>query len=100
MEYPVGSIRVVDKTDPSISARLDEEINAFNMEAVGRHDARDLFALVRDERGALVAGADGWTWAGTCWIEHLWVRDEDRRHGIGSRLLDVVESEARRRGCG
>ena len=90
---------MTDRLDPSVAARLGQEIDAFNMSAVGIYDGRDLFAAVRDERGALVAGVDGWTWGGTCWIEHLWVRETDRGHRIGSRLLGVVECEARRRGC-
>jgi len=93
-------IQVFDRTDPSVSAELANAIDGFNMAAVELHDARDLFAQVRDGGGALVAGVDGWTWGGTCWIEHLWVREADRRHGIGGRLLAAVEREARSRGCG
>src|SRR6478735_5641393 len=93
-------IRVRDRTDPSVTAELERRIGAFNIAAVGLDDARDVFAVVRDEQGALVAGVDGWTWGGTCWIEHLWVREADRRHGIGGRLLAAVEREARSRGCG
>ena len=100
MGHSSERIRVLDRTDPSVAAELARRIDAFNMAAVGLHDARDLFAAVQDERGALVGGVDGWTWGGTCWIEHLWVREDDRRNGVGGRLLDVVEAEARRRGCG
>ena len=89
-----------DRTDMSVSDELDRQIGAFNMAITGVDDARDLFAPVRDETGALVAGVDGWTWGGMCWIEHLWVREGDRGHGIGSRLLGAVEREARQRGCG
>jgi len=99
-QSPRSSIRVFDRTDPSVSAELGDAIDAFNMAAVDLYDARDVFAQVRDGDGALVAGVDGWTWGGTCWIEHLWVREADRRDGIGGRLLGAVEREARSRGCG
>jgi ribosomal protein S18 acetylase RimI-like enzyme len=99
MEQPRGSIRVVDRTDAAVATQLGQEISAFNMRAVDIHDGRELFAAVRDERGALVAGVDGWTWGATGWIEHLWVRSEDRRRGLGSALLCAVEQEARDRGC-
>jgi len=78
-------IRVLDRTDASASAVLAREMDAFNMAAIGVRDARDLAALVRDEHGALVGGADGGTRGGTCWSEHLSVRTADRRHGVGGR---------------
>jgi GNAT superfamily N-acetyltransferase len=99
MTDPPTPVQVTDRTDPSVAARLGQEIDAFNMAATGLDDGRDLFALVRDEGGALVAGVDGWTWGGTCWIEHLWVRTDKRGRGIASGLLSAVEAEARRRGC-
>jgi GNAT superfamily N-acetyltransferase len=99
MRQPPAQIHVFDRTDRAVATKLGEEIDAFNMAAVGIYDGRELFASVCDERGGLVAGVDGWTWGGTCWIEHLWVRETDRGHGIGGRLLGVVECEARRRGC-
>jgi ribosomal protein S18 acetylase RimI-like enzyme len=94
-----GRIHVVDHADGAIVAELGREIGAFNMAAVAMYDARDLFAIVRDDRGALMAGIDGWTWGSTGWIEHLWVRGEDRHRGIGSMLLGAVEREARNRRC-
>jgi len=99
MSGPPGRIRVTHRADAAVVAQLGREIGAFNMAEVGVYDGRDLFAVVRDERGALVAGVDGWTWGATGWIEHLWVRGEDRRRGLGSMLLDAIEREARDRRC-
>jgi GNAT superfamily N-acetyltransferase len=92
-------IRVIPRTDDSVAAELGRQIGRFNIAITGVDDARDVFAVVRDERGELVAGVDGWTWGATCWVEHLWVRDTHRRQGIGSGLLEAVEREARQRGC-
>jgi len=61
MERTPGNIRVVDQADPAVAAQLSQEIGAFNMAAVGLHDGREPFAVVRAERGALVGGVDGWT---------------------------------------
>lgn len=93
-------IRLVDGPDDALSARLDEELAEFNFEATGIRDAREFAAALHDEDGALMAGVQGWTWGGTCWVERLWVRADARNRGLGRRLLMAVESEAHTRGCG
>jgi GNAT superfamily N-acetyltransferase len=93
------TIRVVDRADPAAVTRLSDALNAFNAAATGIHDARELYAEVRDDDGELAAGVYGWSWAGTCWVELLWVRDDHRGRGLGTALMRAVEAEARRRGC-
>ena len=88
-----------DAPEPSVVAQLSEEITAFNFAATRTNDGRYLFAALHDEAGHLRAGIYGWTWGGTCWIEYLWVREGARGAGLGSRLLEGAEAEARRRGC-
>jgi GNAT superfamily N-acetyltransferase len=92
-------IRCVDELSPLDLAALDDEIYAFNRAATGFHDGRALAALVRDESGALRAGLAGHTWGGCCEIRFLWVRESERRSGLGSSLLAAAEREALRRGC-
>lgn len=77
---------------------LEAQINAFNMHAAAADDYRPLAAFVRDT-GAMVAEISGYTWAGMCEIQFLWVRDDQRGRGYGSKLLAAAEQEARARGC-
>ena len=92
-------ITIVEAPDAALAARLDDEIAAFNFDATGIRDARDLAATVHDDTGELIAGIQGWTWGATGWVERLWVREDARHRGVGTRLLTAAESEARARGC-
>jgi GNAT superfamily N-acetyltransferase len=92
-------IRVVDRADPAAVSRLSDALTALEAAATGIHDARELHAEVRDHDGELSTGVYGWSSAGTCWVELLWVRDDHRGRGIGTALMRAVEAEARRRGC-
>lgn len=92
-------IRCIDAPARRDVARLEDEINAFNTRATGFRDGRTLAAFVRDETGELRAGLSGHTWGGCCEIRLLWVREADRRSGLGSTLLAAAEREARARGC-
>jgi GNAT superfamily N-acetyltransferase len=89
----------VGETDESLRQRLDEEIYAFNAAATGHHDGRSLSVAVRGDDGDLRAGLYGWTWGGCGYIELLWVRDDQRGAGLGSKILAGAEAEIRRRGC-
>jgi GNAT superfamily N-acetyltransferase len=96
----MGEVRlVVSDVSDGLRERLDAEINAFNVAATGFADAGLLRIAARDDGGDLCAGLFGWTWGGCACIEFLWVREDHRGSGLGSRLLAAAEHEARRRGC-
>lgn len=78
---------------------LEEEINEHNFAMTGIRDARLLVILVRDSRGCIYAGLSGHTWGGVAEVRLLWVNETKRHTGIGSRLLQAAEDEARARGC-
>ena len=78
---------------------LEEQINEFNFSTTGIRDARFLVALLRDSAGRIYAGLSGHTWGGVAEVRVLWVDEAVRHTGIGSRLLQAAEDEARARGC-
>ena len=90
---------MISDVDNGLRERLDQEINSFNAATTGYADGRLLCIAVRDDGGDLRAGLFGWTWGGCGYIDLLWVRDDQRRTGLGSRLLAAAEQEARSRGC-
>jgi GNAT superfamily N-acetyltransferase len=89
----------VGDADADLAERLDQEISAFNAAASGHHDARMLSVAVRGDDGDLRGGLYGWTWGGCGYVDLLWVRDDQRGHGLGADLLAAAEAEIRRRGC-
>ena len=76
---------------------LDERIYEFNVERTGYDDGRKLAIFVRNEIGEIVAGLWGWTWGGYGEVRTLWVHQSLRRQGLGGRLLQAAEDEARAR---
>jgi GNAT superfamily N-acetyltransferase len=96
---PAQSLTVTDDLTPEQLAFLEDRLYEFNVGATGIGDGRWLGVLARDERGDVVAGLSGTTWGGCCKVRDVWVREDLRRRGMGTRLLDAAEAEARRRGC-
>ncbi|RYU13148.1 N-acetyltransferase [Nocardioides iriomotensis] len=85
---------------PELDKRLSDELDVVNAAAtVGTPAARELTVQVLDAAGDLAAGVSGWTWGVAAGIGMTWVREEARGEGLGTRLLDAFEAEARSRGC-
>ena len=92
-------IRMSDTAAADDRRELEDRLDAFNVESTGYRDARDLSCFVRDAEGTLVAGIDGFTWGGYAHVAVLWVSEPFRGQGLGRRLLEAAEAEARERGC-
>jgi len=77
---------------------LDDRLYAFNQDATGYRDGEDLRFSVA-EGGEVVAGAVGYTWGGIAEIKLVWVREDRRKDGLGSALMQAAIAEAKARGC-
>src|SRR5215468_6274824 len=78
---------------------LEDRIYEFNSAATGITDGAWLAIFVRDQDDRIVAGISGNTWGGCLEIRQFWVEEARRKQGLGTRLLEAAEREARRRGC-
>jgi GNAT superfamily N-acetyltransferase len=92
------SFFIEDQPAPDDLRFLEVQIDRYNMAQTGAYDGRGLAIFLRDEQYEIVAGISGYTWAGMCEIEFLWVRPDLQGQGLGRRLLTAAEQEALDRG--
>lgn len=90
--------------DPNLVAEAEriigEGLNAFNDEVTGGNDRQPLAVIVQDpDTGAVLGGAAGRTSLGLLFINVVHLPKLLRGTGLGSRILQLMEEEARRRGC-
>ena len=76
-----------------------ESLLHFNTTRVGPDGHAPLNLIEYDSDGNIIAGLLGGTYWGWMYVDILWVREDHRRNGIGSRLLLEAEKEALHRGC-
>lgn len=83
----------------TVSAAVRRGIREADPPDVGARDWVALCLSLRDSEGALVGGLYGATMWAWLMIDGLWVAEELRGRGLGSRLLTESEARAVERGC-
>jgi len=84
---------------PADLAVLSGSLTAFNAADAGPSDRIPLAIFVRDDAGTILAGLNGYTGWGWLYVQWLWVDASLRGQGFAGRMLDMAETEARKRGC-
>ena len=78
---------------------VNNALARFNDAKVGPDNHELLNIVEYDDSGNVIAGILGGTYWGWMHIDILWVDEQFRKQGIGSKLLQAAEDEARRRGA-
>ncbi len=78
---------------------IREALKQFNNESVGKDGHAPLGIVEYDEDGTTIGGILGGTYWGWMYVDVLWVHENHRHKGIGSKLLREAEKEAIGRGC-
>ena len=79
--------------------QVREALAKFNNERVGDDGHMPLNIVEYDADGNVIGGIIGGTYWGWMYVDILWVHEDHRGKGIGSKLLTEAETEAARRGC-
>ena len=98
MNLPEPSLEVSDTVREDEVAVLQQGLVAYNQPFLGELDHRRLGLMLRVE-GRIVGGLVADTARGLLAIDMLWLAPGYRGRGLGSRLLQAAEREARARGC-
>jgi len=98
-EHDMESIDVHRDESGEIDRLLADRIYEFNARATSRDDGELFAATRRDAAGDIVGGVSGYTWAGCCYVAHLWLSEPLRARGLGTALLLAAERHARAKGC-
>ena len=84
--------------DEDASKAVMKGLADFNLPFIGTDQQQRLAIIVRDE-GEVVAGLlaeTKWNWMYIGWV---WVREDHRTNGIGTRMMRDAELQARAMGC-
>jgi len=92
-------IEISDRQSTADEIELRDALYEYNCKATGYRDGRLLSCFLKGDDGRLIAGISGYTWGGYAHVDYLWIAESFRRGGLGSRLLEAAEQEARTRGC-
>ena len=78
---------------------IREALFEFNREKVGDDGHTPLNIVEYDADGNIIGGILGGTYWGWMYVDILWVHENHRGKGIGSKLLTEAEKEAKAHGC-
>jgi GNAT superfamily N-acetyltransferase len=71
----------------------------FNVGRTGQDYWRPVKLFVRDSTGLIRGGLLGDIWGGWLEVKILWLEESLRGSGLGRRLIETAEAEARAAGC-
>lgn len=78
---------------------LTRQLVQYNTAQAGPSQWRPLAVFVRDQKGILLGGLNGYTHWNWLFIARFWLAENLRRTGLGTEILARAEEEARKRGC-
>ena len=96
MDYKVT---LSDLADEQVRKAIAAPLIRYNEAQAGSSQHRPLVLAIRDSSDAVIGGLWGATAYGWLYTQMLTVPDKLRGRGVGTRLMQQAEEEARRRGC-
>jgi ribosomal protein S18 acetylase RimI-like enzyme len=94
--YP---ITVEEDASPETLKALQSLLREYNTAQAGDGNVKPLRIFIQDDEGQVLGGLSGWSCWGWLHIDTLTLHESLRRLGYGTRLMMMMEEEARKREC-
>ena len=78
---------------------LEDSLNSSNIQITGIPFGGDTAIFIRDRAHQIVGGVNGWKWGDAFEIGILWIREDLRGLGYGTKLLQTLEAQALAQAC-
>lgn len=78
---------------------IENQLYSYNMAKTGLPFGGFISCVIKDNNNLIIAGVHGYSWGDCCHINYMWVDETQRGCGYGSKLLKIIEEEAKKRGC-
>ncbi|TNM62972.1 GNAT family N-acetyltransferase [Aliirhizobium smilacinae] len=92
-------LKVTEGIAPQEEERILQKLRAFNIATFGESNRRELTIPLYDDAGEVNGGLVGYTGRGWLYISMLYIPENLRGQGFATRMLEMAEGEARKRGC-
>jgi GNAT superfamily N-acetyltransferase len=93
-------LTITDAPDSAAQAAITSGLSRYNEAKAGFVDARPLAVIITDPASkATIGGLLGRTSFGLLFIDTFFLPEHLRGQGVGSKLMELAEVEAKRRGC-
>ena len=92
-------LTISDIEDPEIQKSIIAPLVAYNNSKAGPGNAKALVITIRDSSGAVTGGLSGNTSRGWLFTHLLVVPEALRGQGLGTKIVQMAETEAIARGC-
>jgi GNAT superfamily N-acetyltransferase len=92
-------LEIFDSEQSPGARAVAEALGAEMASRFGSRDEIPLTILAKDAAGALIGGLDGFTHWRWLYVQRLWIGKPWRGQGLGRRLLNEAEAQARARDC-
>jgi GNAT superfamily N-acetyltransferase len=85
--------------DGEIAKQISENLVAFNNSIAGESKREYIVFVARNSSGVVLGGIRAHTHRGWLYIHQLCIFEQNRFGGLGSKLVNLAEAEAKKRGC-
>jgi len=89
----------IEKIEDEIWGAIGGGIQDYNNQKAGEDHGKRLCFVVFDPEKKIAGGVIAVTYWDWLYIDLMWMKEELRGHGYGSKLLELAEEEARKRGA-